>query len=80
MSRSELALGIITAPIKRIPLASPLLNQLAICAQWAFHADKILLHIFAFRISATRGELAIASMPDHHIPLALRAKLFKRDI
>src|SRR6185312_9799875 len=78
--RSELALGVIAAPIKRVSLARPFLNQFSVFASRTFHTDEILLHIFAFRISAAGSELPIAPMPDHHIPLALRAKFFERNI
>src|SRR5438445_13873649 len=40
----------------------------------------MLLHILTLRISAARGELAEAPMPDHQIPTTFRAKLVERDI
>src|SRR4051812_18005428 len=80
MSRSKFALRIITAPVKRIALARPLLNQLAICAQRALHAHEILLHILALRISTTRSEFTVTPVSDYHIPLALGAKFFERNI
>src|SRR3954471_6279646 len=80
MSRSKFALRIITAAIKRVPLARALLNQFAVRAQRAFHAHEILFHVLALGIPAARSELAVTSMPDHHVPLALRAKFFQRNI
>ena len=44
------------------------------------YTDKILLHVLALRISAARGELAEAPVPDHQIPATFRAKLVERDI
>src|SRR5579884_1447606 len=78
--RSELALRIIAAPVEGIAFARALLDQFAVLAKRALHADEVLLHVFAVRIPAARGELAVAAMADHHIAPALRAKLFERNI
>src|SRR5439155_392808 len=71
----KFALRIIRAPVERIALARPLLDQLAIFALRTLYTDKILLHVLALRISAARGELAEAPVPDHQIPATFRAKL-----
>src|ERR1700683_5086061 len=52
MRRSELALGIISAAVERIPLARAFLNQIALFALGALHANIVLLHVLAFGISA----------------------------
>src|SRR5207253_11022485 len=67
-------------PVERIALARPLLDQLAIFALRTLYTDKILLHVLALRITAARGELAEAPVPDHHIPATFRAKLVERHI
>src|SRR5271154_252592 len=69
-SRGELALRIIPAPVKRIAFACALFDELAFFAFRTLHADKILLHIFAFGISAARSELAVAAMSQDQIAFA----------
>src|SRR5580704_14174068 len=80
VSRSELALRIISAPVERIPLAGALLHQVSLFALRTLHADKILLHVLAFGISAARRELAIPSVADHHIASAFRTRLIERNV
>src|SRR5882762_3548282 len=63
MRGSELALRIISTPIKRVALARPLLDNSAVLAQRTLHADEVLLDVLAVRIAAARSELAIAPMP-----------------
>jgi hypothetical protein len=62
MRGSELAFRIISAPIKRVSLARPLLDNLAVLAQRTLHANEVLLDVLALRIAAARSELAIAPM------------------
>src|SRR5207249_11221862 len=76
----KFALRIIRASVERIALACTLLDQFTILALRTLHTDKILLHVLALRVSAARGELAEAPVPDHQIPAAFRAKLVERDI
>src|SRR5258707_8957098 len=78
--RGEFALGIIPASIKCIALARPLLDEFAILALGTLHADKVLLHVLAFRIPAASRELAVPSVADHHIAPAFRALLIQRNV
>src|SRR5271155_5012293 len=70
--RSELALGIISAPVERVAFAGALLHQIALFALRTLYPNIVLLHVLAFGISAASRKLAEAFMPDHHIPPALR--------
>src|SRR5882762_6115452 len=63
MCGSELAFRIISAPIKRVSLARPLLDNFAILAQRTLHPNEVLLDVLALRIAAARRELTIAPMP-----------------
>src|SRR5262249_43187957 len=63
-----------------VALACTFLNQFAVRAQRALHADEILLHILTIRISAARCELAVAPMPDHQVAPAFWAKLIERNV
>src|SRR5579884_321785 len=78
---SEVALRIIRTAIEDVA-ATPrfLLDQLAVFALRTLHADEVLLHVLAFRISAAGDELAIASVTQHHIASALRADFFQRNV
>src|SRR5581483_4432403 len=80
VGRSEFALRIIAAAVKRVALSRAFFDKLAVFAQRAFHANEILLHVFAIGISAARSELTVTSMSDHEIASALRAELFERNI
>src|SRR5579864_57980 len=76
----ELALRIVRAPVECVALARLLLDQFAILAQRALHADKVLLHVLAIGIAGTGGELAIAAVTDHQIASAFRAGFVQRDV
>src|SRR5438270_5140842 len=79
--RGKLACGIIRAAIERITaLSCLLLYQFAIGALRAFYADEILLDVLAIRISAARNEFTVTSMAQHHVAVALGAKLFQWDV
>src|SRR5271163_3636642 len=54
--RRELALRIISASVKRVALARALFDKFSVFTFRALHANKILLHVFAFWISAAGSE------------------------
>src|SRR5205807_5581336 len=74
------ALGIIAASVKRVSLTGFLLDQVAFFAQRTLHADKILLDVLAVGISAARSEFAVATVTDHQITSAFRARLIERNV
>src|SRR5271155_1106782 len=76
----ELTLGIISASVECVALAGAFFDQFALFAFRALHADEILLHIFAFGISAARSELAITAVPQYQVALAQRASLIERNV
>ncbi len=78
--RSKFAIWIIPAAIERVALARTFFHQFPVRAQRAFHANKILLDVLAFRISAARRELAKTSVANHHIAVTFRAKLIERNV
>ena len=78
--RGEFALRIISASVKSVALARALLDEFSLFAFGAFHADEVLLHIFALGISAAGGELAVTAVPQDQIALAQRAGLIKRNV
>src|SRR5262249_31311872 len=78
--RGELALRIIRAAIERVALTSAFLDQLAIFAVRALHAYEVLLHVLALGVPTASRELAVASVADHHVAAALRARLIERNI
>ena len=80
MGGGEFAFRIIAAAVESVSLARFLLDQFAVFAERALHADEILLHIFALRIAAAGGELAKAAVADHHIAAALGAKFVERNV
>src|SRR5579864_21686 len=80
VGRRELALWIIGAAVESIALARLLFDQFPVFAQRALHTDEVLLHEFAIRISRARREFAVASVSDHQIAPALRARLIERYI
>ena len=49
---SEFALGIISASVERISFTGLLFDQITLFAERTFHANEILLHVFAIGISA----------------------------
>ncbi len=58
-----------------------LFDQFSVFAQRALHADEVLLHVFAVRITAAGGEFSIAPVTDHQVVLAtLWALLIERDV
>src|SRR6266446_5673236 len=78
--RSELALRITRASIKRVALSRPLLDQFAFSAERTLHADEVLLHILALGISAARGELAETAVTDDHVAATVRTLLIERNV
>src|SRR5262249_19316197 len=77
----KFALRVIRASIERVALAAgSLLNDLAVFAQRAFHADEVFLHVLAIGVSAATDELAIATMTKHHVAPAFGANLFQRNV
>src|SRR5712691_1843600 len=78
--RSELALRITRASIKRVALSRPLFDQLALSAERTFHPDEVLLHVLALRISAARRELAETAVTDDQVAAAVRTLLIERNI
>ena len=77
---SVLALRIIAASIEGVAFTRPLFDQLSVFALGTLHADEVLLHVLAVRISAAGRELAVAPVADHHIASALGAKFVQRNV
>ena len=80
MRRRKLAFRITSATIKCIALARPLLDNFSVLAQWALHANKILLDVLAFRVSATGCKFPIPSVAQNHVAITLRALLVEWNI
>src|SRR4030088_1899523 len=71
--RSEFALRIISAAVKRIALARTFFDEFPFFTFRALHADEVLLHVFALGISTAGSELAEAPMAQDQVAFAERA-------
>src|SRR5579863_4964223 len=80
VGRSKLALRIISATVERVAFARALFDQVSVFALRALHADVILLDVLALGIPAAGGELAEASVSNHHVAAALRAEFVERNV
>src|SRR5208283_5452573 len=69
----EIALGPADAAVKRLAALRAPLGDFALVALRAFHADGLLLDVFAGGVIAACGELAEAAGLEHHVVAALRA-------
>src|SRR6266404_4739368 len=78
--RSELALRIIPAAVKSVALTRAFFNEFAFFAVGALHADKVLLHVLAFGISAAGSELAKTAVPQDQVAFAQRAGFIERNV
>src|ERR1017187_1362070 len=78
--RGEFAFRIISAAIKSVALARTLLDEFALFAFGALHADEVLLHILALGISAARSELAVTAVPQDQVAFAQRAGLIQWNV
>src|SRR4030095_8557103 len=76
----ELALRINRASVEEVPTPRFLLGQVSSFALRTLHADEVLLHVLAFRISAARHELAEAAVAQQQVASALWALLFQRNV
>src|SRR5208337_315691 len=57
-----------------------LFDEIAVFALRTLHANIVLLDVFAIRIAAAGGELAVAPVADHHVAPALGAEFVERNI
>src|SRR5687768_8376389 len=76
----EVAVGVPLAPEEGAPLLRSLLDDLALAALGARHADprQERSRVPALREPRARQELAVPPQPDHHRPPALLAGLARR--
>ena len=76
----ERAIGVAVAAVERLALLGAALDDLALRALRALHADGLLLDVLAGGVVAARGELAEPAVLHDQVAVALRALLIQRHV
>src|SRR5271165_2586566 len=80
VSRREPALRVIGAAVEEVAAARFFLGEVSGLAFRALHADIVLLHPLAFRITAAGDELSVTAMPQQQVASTLRAFLLEWNV